>query len=573
MDIQEEILKTTCQLYSNLNLSRTDIQFVIEMMQNLITNIYNPFLYEKLSANLHNAINDEVHEEIKKTFKKWQNPFLQFNREDKRLTYYKKNSLLLGPEYCSIATKEITTSSGKKLLVKDQHILMAHIPLNKSLKNLLEIDGVYNAVIEYMEFLNNDKTAITNFVQGQLWQKQKSTFDKTGIALPLFGYFDDVETGNSLGFHAKNNEIGAVYVTLPCFPPNFASKLESIILSDIFYSNDRQQYGNAAIFKRFIEELNDLRENGIDLIIKEKNGSRNLKVYFITSLILGENLGINSIFGFTSSFSRTVWCRICYAKTDVMQTLVGENESLLRTATKYKEDVQIMRFCDSGIKEDCIFNVVKDFDVIENSSVDVMHDVYEGVCNYVIAEILLKLVVEDKILNLDYINYRMRSLDFSFESSNLPPPISLDYLKNNRKLKMSASESLFFARYFGVILGGVLDYDNVYWKLYKKLRALIHFLTAPSLTYSHILQIETLISELNDMYIQLFGNLKPKFHLLIHYPKQILTNGPVSKFSSMRFESYHRIIKLILSHSFSHQQILKSISLRYVQSQMGLQFS
>ncbi|OXU17703.1 hypothetical protein TSAR_009564 [Trichomalopsis sarcophagae] len=153
-----------------------------------------------------------------------------------------------------------------------------------------------------MKFLNNDKTAITNFIQDQLWHKQISAFDKNGIILPLFGYFDDVELGNSLESHAKNNEVGAVYVTLPSLPPNFTSKLESIVLSDIFYTNDRKQYGSGVIFKRFITELNDLRKNGIELVINEKNESRTVKVYFITTLILGDNLGINSIFGFISSF-------------------------------------------------------------------------------------------------------------------------------------------------------------------------------------------------------------------------------------------------------------------------------
>ena len=138
---------------------------------------------------------------------------------------------------------------------------MTHVPLKKSLNDLLEIDGLFNALTEYMEFLMNDRTAMTNFIQGQLWQKQITEFDKNGIPVSLVGYFDDVVTGNSLGSHAKNNEVGSVSATIPCLPPNFAFKLDSIVLSDIFYSNDRKAYGNTAIYKRFIEEVNDLQEN------------------------------------------------------------------------------------------------------------------------------------------------------------------------------------------------------------------------------------------------------------------------------------------------------------------------
>ncbi|OXU18609.1 hypothetical protein TSAR_010305 [Trichomalopsis sarcophagae] len=192
--------------------------------------------------------------------------------------------------YPLISISEITTSNGKKLVVQDKNVIMKHIPVKTLLKNLLEINGLFNALTEYMEFLNNDKTAKTNVIQGQLWQKQISTFHKNGIVIPLFGYFDDVETGNSLGSHAENNEVGSVYVMLPSLPPNFTSKFESIVLSDIFYTNDRKQYSNDVIFKRFINKLNDLRENGIELVIEDKNESRTVKEYFITTLILGTTL-------------------------------------------------------------------------------------------------------------------------------------------------------------------------------------------------------------------------------------------------------------------------------------------
>ena len=71
MDIQKEILKITCQLYGNLRFSRIDVQFIIDLIQNLIANVYNPFLCEKLSNDLNNAVENEVMAEIQKTFKKW----------------------------------------------------------------------------------------------------------------------------------------------------------------------------------------------------------------------------------------------------------------------------------------------------------------------------------------------------------------------------------------------------------------------------------------------------------------------------------------------------------------------
>jgi len=36
----------------------------------------------------------------------------------------------------------------------------------------------------------------------------------------------------------------------------------------------------------------------------------------------------------------------------------------------------------TGIKETCAFNILQSFHAVENYSVDIMHDLLEGVCVY-----------------------------------------------------------------------------------------------------------------------------------------------------------------------------------------------
>ncbi len=45
-----------------------------------------------------------------------------------------------------------------------------------------------------------------------------------------------------MGGHAGVNQLGTVYVWIPCLPPWLASKLESIIYSDLFRSSDRKRF-------------------------------------------------------------------------------------------------------------------------------------------------------------------------------------------------------------------------------------------------------------------------------------------------------------------------------------------
>lgn len=285
-------------------------------------------------------------------------------------------------------------------------------------------------------------------------------------------------------------------------------------------------------------------------------------------MILGDNLGANAMCGFVESFSNAHCCRICYAGPDDIHCSAFEDDKMLRTVQKYENDIKYLDYRRSGIKELCVFNELIDYHVIENSTVDCMHDVFEGICNYVITQLILRFVYEDKLFALELLNYRLKHMDFNFETPNKPPEINADYLRKNNKIRASAAEMLFLTRYLGVLVGDKIPRDNKHWSLYNKLYQIVSIITSPVLTTSHTLQLEMLIKELNDLYIELFEDLKAKFHFLTHYVQIILKNGPVIKYSSMRYESKHRMLKTILLNSSSNRNILKSIATRYQLSLM-----
>jgi len=67
------------------------------------------------------------------------------------------------------------------------------------------------------------------------------------------------------------------------------------------------EFGNHAIFKHIINQLNFLENIGIVINIK---GSL-YRVFFSLGLILGDNLGLHSVLGFTESFVAHYPCRFC----------------------------------------------------------------------------------------------------------------------------------------------------------------------------------------------------------------------------------------------------------------------
>lgn len=56
--------------------------------------------------------------------------------------------------------------------------------------------------------------------------------------------------------------------------------------------------------------------------------------------------------------------------------------------------------------------------------------------------------------------------------------------------------------------------------------------------------LKELIKTHNSEYLRLFkDNLKPKFHILTHYPSIILQSGPPKQYNCFRFEAKHRDLK------------------------------
>ncbi|KAK4886162.1 hypothetical protein RN001_002433 [Aquatica leii] len=146
---------------------------------------------------------------------------------------------------------------------------------------------------------------LSNFVQGDLWQYKLKSFSKDKFVLPIFLYYDDFKIGNPLGSHAGINKLGGVYVSIPCLPTEFFSKLDNIYLVMLFKTNDRKSFGDSRIFQILIDELILLRENGIMM------QGINERVYFDLGLILVDNLEQNSLLGFIENFVGNYCCRFC----------------------------------------------------------------------------------------------------------------------------------------------------------------------------------------------------------------------------------------------------------------------
>ena len=94
-------------------------------------------------------------------------------------------------------------------------------------------------------------------------------------------------------------------MSLLCLTPHTYSSLKNIYLVAIFHFHLQEVFGNELIFAHLICDITSVETDGIMI-----NGK---KFDFVLSGILGDNMGINTIFGFTESVNANFCCRFSKA--------------------------------------------------------------------------------------------------------------------------------------------------------------------------------------------------------------------------------------------------------------------
>lgn len=113
------------------------------------------------------------------------------------------------------------------------------------------------------------------------------------------------------------------------------------------------------------------------------------------------------------------------------------DKSLIRTKDSYLKDSEECYVSDSGVKEPCIWQNVKGFEVVDQLGVDAMHDLLEGVCKYDILFSLSFYVNTAKYFTLETLNDRIRCFDFGPDAGSKPVTISADNLKKTKHSPVS----------------------------------------------------------------------------------------------------------------------------------------
>lgn len=216
MDIdtfQDGIIKLTSKFYCKFHFTESDVQDIVTILSDFITNCYNPLLLKIMNERILANADCKTKTYVCDIFDKYSNPFKNYKTDKLRMAQYTNLCLFAPLKLIELDKKEVVDVRGREMTVKYKNIRGIHMPLKNSLTQLLEIDGLFDATLSYMKNVINYDSILCHFVQGSLWKEKIKTLKEGEIVLPLGYFYDEVKTGNSQGTHAGQNSLGFGYTT------------------------------------------------------------------------------------------------------------------------------------------------------------------------------------------------------------------------------------------------------------------------------------------------------------------------------------------------------------------------
>lgn len=140
-------------------------------------------------------------------------------------------------------------------------------------------------------------------------------------------------------------------------------------------------------------------------------------------------------------FTRHIFAEYVNLLLHEIQSLTLKNTDVLRTKQNYQSDIVRPDPTQSEIKEECIFHRIDDYRILDNTGIDFLYDLLEGIVAYVMFALVKHLIFEAKYFDLEYLNAKIKALNFGVEEDyNKPSSIFNSRLKENTTLKMSAEQ-------------------------------------------------------------------------------------------------------------------------------------
>lgn len=478
-----------------------------------------------------------------------------------------KNSLFVPPQQKTLGTRfEMKRIKSTDIAVpRVIQSKMQYVPLLDTIRSLFNRQDFYDTFFNYNKYGKHrcSDGVYEDFCCGDLYKKTE-LYQNNEFCLQIQISYDDFELCSPLKSKENIHKVCGVYFTIRNLPTQYLSQVDNIFLLALCYSDDlkNKQCDFNNIWRMVVPEIKVLEKEGITL-----QCGTNIK----GSISFGtfDNLGAHVALGFANSFSCKNNCRFCENTSQEYQEIFNENQCHLRTKesyTQHVENIESMTKIDykktCGIRSHCELNELEYFHIMKNKSIDIMHDINEGVIPKFM-HTLLSSLIQSKLFNEKEIVRKIQYFDFGdMYKRNIPSMVALG--KENLGQNATQSKCLFF--HIPYIFYEYRD-DSRFADVWSIMGCLLRITQT---IYSKKISERDLISLEEDIFTfvhtyktKLYRNITPKIHFMIHYPNVIRQMGPPIHMSMIRFESKHKHLKDLVKQNNNFQNILLSIAMKH----------
>ena len=198
-----------------------------------------------------------------------------------------------------------------------------------------------------------------------------------------------------------------------------------------------------------------------------------------------------------------------------------------------------------------------------------MHDFLEGIVPLVI-KLVIKSLIDEQLVSLEELNSRILSFSYGLtDKKNRPSPITMSSLLNPKGPSgQKAAQTHCLLVYMCLLCGDKVPEENAGWEVLCSLLDVYKLVTAPKISLEATYMLKAKIQDHLTLYQDVFKlPLTPKQHFLVHYPRVIRLLGPVSQYSTMKFEAKHKPLKRIAKTCNNFMKIEKTVATGHQMSQ------
>jgi len=428
---------------------------------------------------------------------------------------------------------------------------MSYIPIKKSLKLLVSIH--YNK--EFQSVLHYNNGDYYKDIQDGANYKNKVA---KGYPIQLLIYQDEFEICNPLGSSKIKHKILAFYYTLVNIKKEIRTKVENLQLLILCKSTDIKEFSKEIVLKSLIEDLKDLESRGIEI-----NG---IEVPVVVHSILGDNLGSHFIGGFVQNFASSLYCcRYCLTTLPDFQNNL--HSPTMRSSSSHESHVKLLAEVERsssdhvcGVKENSCFNELSGYNVCDPGLPPcIAHDLLEGVVSHDMI-LFIKYFIGKGWFVIEDVNRAYQKFPFKRSDGNKRPNSCSTTKKN---LGGTASENWMFILFFPIVMNNFIKCtEDLVWNALLLLRQICQYIFAPALGADQVAYLNAIIIDYLQERRNLFPDVKlrPKHHFMTHYAYLIKQFGPLSYYSTMRFEAKHQFFKKVIRFSPNFINVLNLLS-------------